>query len=141
MKKYLKILKNCPLFWNIEESSLLVMLNCLGARIETFDKKYTVMAEGSPAHYIGIVLSGSVHAVDEVAYDIIAMFENSDRDAVIAAMEAKYADREDVTQQDIAECYDDVVALKERGKLFAPDTFEPMAGKLKEKTAGVVKAP
>ena len=30
--------------------------------------------------------------------------------------------------------------LKQAGKLFAPDTFEPMAGKLKQKTAGVVKA-
>ena len=32
------------------------------------------------------ICSGSVHAVDEVAYDIIAMFEGHDRDAVIAAM-------------------------------------------------------
>ena len=86
------------------------------------------------------VCSGSVHAVDEVAYDIIAMFEQNDRDTVIAEMAKKYADREDVTAKDIEECYDDVVELKNRGKLFAPDTFEPMAGKLKEKTAGVVKA-
>ena len=86
------------------------------------------------------VCSGSVHAVDEVAYDIIAMFEQGDRDAVIAAVQKKYADRADVTAADVVECYDDVVALKEAGKLFVPDTFEPMAGKLKEKTSGVVKA-
>ena len=86
------------------------------------------------------VCSGSVHAVDEVAYDIIAMFEQNDRGTVIAEMTKKYAEREDVTPKDIEECYDDVVELKNRGKLFAPDTFEPMAGKLKEKTAGVVKA-
>ena len=86
------------------------------------------------------VCSGSVHAVDEVAYDIIAMFENNDRDTVLAAMAKKYAKREDVTAKDIEECYDDVAELTRRGKLFAPDTFEPMAGKLKEKTAGVVKA-
>ena len=30
--------------------------------------------------------------------------------------------------------------LKKEGLLFAPDTFEPMAGALKEKTSGVVKA-
>ena len=86
------------------------------------------------------VCSGSVHAVDEVAYDIIAMFEQNDRGTVIAEMTKKYAEREDVTPKDIEECYNDVVELKNRGKLFAPDTFEPMAGKLKEKTAGVVKA-
>ena len=86
------------------------------------------------------VCSGSVHAVDEVAYDIIAMFENNDRATVTAAMRQKYADRADITDADIEECYDQVVELKNAGKLFAPDTFKPMAGKLKEKTAGVVKA-
>ncbi len=86
------------------------------------------------------VCSGSVHVVDEVAYDIIAMFEENDRDAVLQAMAKKYADRSDITQADISECYDQVVSLKDAGKLFAPDTFAPMAGTLKEKTAGVVKA-
>ena len=86
------------------------------------------------------VCSGSVHAVDEVAYDIIAMFEANDRATVTAAMREKYADRADITDADIEECYDQVVELKNAGKLFAPDTFKPMAGKLKEKTAGVVKA-
>ena len=36
------------------------MLNCLSARVDFFDKKYTVFSEGSPAKYIGILLSGSV---------------------------------------------------------------------------------
>ena len=84
--------------------------------------------------------SGSVHAVDEVAYDMIAMFEANDRDTVIAAMREKNADRADISDADIEECYEQVVSLRESGKLFAPDTFEPMAGTLKAKTAGVVKA-
>ncbi|MBQ8642665.1 MAG: Crp/Fnr family transcriptional regulator [Clostridia bacterium] len=63
MKKYLKILKQCPLFQDIESENLLKMLECLGARIETFDKKYTVIAEGNPARYVGIVLTGSVQIV------------------------------------------------------------------------------
>ena len=86
------------------------------------------------------VCSGGVHVVDEVAYDIIAMFETNSRETVLAAMEEKYADRPDISKEDIGECYEQVVALKGAGKLFAPDTFEPMAGKLKQKTAGVVKA-
>ena len=86
------------------------------------------------------VCSGSVHVVDEVAYDIIGMFETHDRDAVLQVMADKYAGRADITEADIAECYAQVVELKEAGKLFAPDTFEAMAGRLKEKTAGVVKA-
>ena len=86
------------------------------------------------------ICSGSVHAVDEVAYEIIAMYEQHDRETVLAETAKKFAGREDITAADMEECYDQVTALKERGKLFAPDTFEPMAGKLKEKTAGVVKA-
>ena len=42
MKKYLEILKKCPLFAQIEDEKLLRMLTCLGARVEHFDKKYTV---------------------------------------------------------------------------------------------------
>ena len=86
------------------------------------------------------VCSGGVHVVDEVAYEIIAMFEHRSREEIMAAMAEKFADRADITAQDIAECYDQVVGLKEAGKLFAPDTFRPMAGALKQKTAGVVKA-
>ena len=86
------------------------------------------------------VCSGAVHVVDEVAYDIIGMFEGSSKDEILTAMAEKYAGREDITAQDIEECYAQVVSLKDAGKLFAPDTFEPMAGKLKQKTAGVIKA-
>ncbi len=60
LKKYLNILKQCPLFFGIDDDDLLKMLTCLGARVMFFDKKFTVFAEGSPAKYIGIVLSGSV---------------------------------------------------------------------------------
>lgn len=63
MKKYLEILKKCPLFFEIEDESLLRMLSCLGAKVESFDKKYTIFAEGSPANYIGIVLTGSVQVM------------------------------------------------------------------------------
>ena len=63
MKKYLKILKKSPLFFDISEEDLLRMLVCLGARIEFFDKKYTIFSEGSSASYVGVVLSGSVQMV------------------------------------------------------------------------------
>ena len=91
-------------------------------------------------HIVLDVCSGAVHAVDEVAYDMIAMFESHTREETVGAMEAKYAGRSGISREDIAECYAQVVALKESGKLFAPDTFAPMAGQLKQKTAGVVKA-
>ena len=86
------------------------------------------------------VCSGSVHAVDEIAYDMISLFESTSREEILAAMTEKYGHRPDVTADDLSECYDQIVGLKESGKLFSPDNFAPMAGHLKEKTAGVVKA-
>ncbi len=86
------------------------------------------------------ICSGSVHVVDEIAYDIIALFENKSKENIIEEIREKYADRTDVTADDIVECYEQVVALKESGRLFAPDTFEPVAGNLKAKTSGVIKA-
>ena len=83
------------------------------------------------------VCSGSVHVVDEVAYDIISMFESAEKEQILAAMAEKYPQ---LDAGDIAQCYDQVLELKDAGKLFAPDTFAPMAGQLKQKTAGVVKA-
>ena len=83
------------------------------------------------------VCSGSVHVVDDVAYDIIAMFEAGDRETVLKAMAEKYTG---IDAKDLEECYDQVVALRDGGKLFAPDTFAPVAGRLKQKSAGVVKA-
>ncbi len=86
------------------------------------------------------VCSGSVHLVDEVAYDIIEAYENTPHDKIIADILAKYGDRDDVTEADIRDCFDDIEELKAEGKLFTPDTFEPIAGELKQKTSGVVKA-
>ena len=37
--------------------------------------------------------SGSVHVVDEVAYDIIAMYPEHTADEIVAAMLAKYGSR------------------------------------------------
>ncbi len=83
------------------------------------------------------VCSGAVHAVDELAYDVIGMFEESSPSEIITALSKKYPE---ISENDISECIAQVDELKKSGQLFAPDTFESMAGHLKEKTAGVVKA-
>ena len=83
------------------------------------------------------VCSGSVHVVDEVAYDIIGLFEENSKEAVLQKVGETYPE---IASNELEDCYQQVVALKEAGKLFAPDTFAPMAGELKQKTAGVVKA-
>lgn len=86
------------------------------------------------------VCSGSVHAVDEVAYEMIAKYLDKDKDTLISEMKELYKDRLDISENDLYECYQQITELKDAGKLFADDTFESMAGTLKEKTSGVVKA-
>ena len=86
------------------------------------------------------VCSGAVHAVDDVAFEVIALFENNEKKTVIESVYAKFESNPDVTIKDVEECYDQVQALKDKGKLFSPDTFKPIAGQLKQKTAGVIKA-
>ena len=84
--------------------------------------------------------SGGIHVVDEVAYDIIAMFQDHSPDEIVAAMLEKYGTRPDVTEQDLRDCISDVEALKNAGKLYTPDTFADMAGTFKERSGDVVKA-
>ena len=86
------------------------------------------------------ICSGAVHAVDEAAYDIIALFEEKSKEEIVSELAEKYASRGDISVSDIEECFEQVCELKESGSLFTPDNFESSAGKLKEKTAGVVKA-
>lgn len=58
MKDFLEIIKRCPLFNEIKDENLSGMLSCLGARVFTFEKRQTIISEGAPAKYVGILLSG-----------------------------------------------------------------------------------
>ena len=84
--------------------------------------------------------SGSVHSVDDVAYDIIEMFEDGDVGTIVNNILNKYSDREDVTEEEIRKCIDDIEYLKQHGKLFTPDTYEDKAGTFKERSGNVIKA-
>ena len=63
MKKYLKTLRKCSLFYDISDDDMLRMLSCMGARVDLFDKKYTIFPEGIKAKYIGILLSGEAQNI------------------------------------------------------------------------------
>ncbi len=86
------------------------------------------------------VCSGSVHVVDEVAYDIINMYENCDTEEIVKAISAKYPDNSEVTKEEIEDCCRQIEELKKAEKLFTSDTFMPIAGELKKRTSGVIKA-
>lgn len=80
--------------------------------------------------------SGSVHLVDDVAYDIIEMYKSRTPDEICAAVCAKYPE---VTREDVLECLDDIAALEAAHKLFTPDDYEELAGEYKERSR-VIKA-
>ena len=86
------------------------------------------------------VCSGAVHVVDDPTYDIISMFETNDLKTIKKAVTEKYKDRDDVTEKDVENCYTQLLEMQKNGQLFTSDSFEPMAGTLKARTSGVVKA-
>ena len=83
--------------------------------------------------------SGSVHTVDEVAYDIIAMYKQASKEEIVSEILKKYGDLPDVTEEDILLCMEDIAALEESGKLFSKDQFEGLAYDYKNNSK-VVKA-
>ena len=86
------------------------------------------------------IYSGSIHVVDDATYDIIQMYEDTPREEIKKIILEKYENDDEVNANEIDECFSQLEELKACGKLFTPDNFENLAGKLKERSAGVVKA-
>jgi uncharacterized protein len=103
------------------------------------------------------VNSGMVHVVDDLAYDIIGMYENSGQEEIAAAMVEKYSQaelleeilsQEEITAFDnkqdalvnlINEVLEDVEQLKKDGALFTQDIYENYIKDFKSRST-VVKA-
>ena len=83
--------------------------------------------------------SGSVHTVDEVAYDIISLYKEKSEDEIISVILEKYAHLPDVTEEEIRECINDVKDLEKAGKLFSEDEYESLAFNYKNNSK-VIKA-
>ena len=84
-------------------------------------------------------VSGSVHTVDEVAYDIIEMYKTHTEDEIVAVILDRYAHLDDVTREDVLDCISDVRELEEAGKLFTVDKYESLAKDYKNNSK-VIKA-
>lgn len=84
--------------------------------------------------------SGAIHVVDEVAYDIIGLYESRTQDEIVAEMLEKYGHLPDVTEAELRECLEDVGTLVEQGKLFSQDAFQSVNGVDFTKTKPVLKA-
>lgn len=83
--------------------------------------------------------SGSVHSVDEVAYDIIGMYESHTPEEITKEIVDRYGEKEGVTPEDVAEVLEDIENLKKEGKLFSEDTYQNLAIDFKNRPT-VIKA-
>ena len=83
--------------------------------------------------------SGSVHTVDEVAYDVIAMYKSHTAEEIVARILSDYSHLPDVTEDEVRECIEDVAALEAAGKLFSKDAYEGLARNYKNNSK-VIKA-
>ncbi len=83
--------------------------------------------------------SGCVHSVDEATYDIINMYKEKNKDEIKEIILEKYRNQDDVTEEEIELCFEDIENLISDGRLFAEDTFEEVASQFK-KRQGVLKA-
>lgn len=67
--------------------------------------------------------SGSVHAVDEVAFEVIDKYESRSKEEIILELCAKYPE---ITADNIEEIFQDIEELKKEGKLFSEDKFKDL---------------
>lgn len=72
------------------------------------------------------IFSGSVHAVDDVAFDAVSMYETHTPEEIKKALAEKYKN-EGVTLQDLDEVLSDISELKTDGKLFTEDQYADKA--------------
>ena len=82
------------------------------------------------------VNSGSVHVVDDVAYDAIGLYDENGADGVRAELPKLYSD---ISESDVDELIEDIEDLKESGELFTEDIYENYIDEICERKT-VVKA-
>ena len=80
--------------------------------------------------------SGSVHCVDNLAYDVINRFEEKTASEIISELCGKYGS---AAEQDIVQTMADIKELIQAGTLFSKDTFGDIAD-MRPKTRPVIKA-
>lgn len=71
--------------------------------------------------------SGSVHVVDDLAYDIIALYETTCTEEIITIMLEKYGHDPHISEKEIRETIADIEELKNDGQLFTEDEYKNLS--------------
>ncbi|MDO5047325.1 MAG: thioether cross-link-forming SCIFF peptide maturase [Anaerococcus sp.] len=69
------------------------------------------------------IYSGSVHAVDDVTYDIISMYEKEEKEAIRSKIGQKY----DLKNDEFEAAFEEVKDLEDQGLLFSKDIYEDLS--------------
>lgn len=77
--------------------------------------------------------SGSIHSVDDLAYDIISLYKEKNENEIIELMLNKYKADETITKEEIKNCIEDIKELEKQNKLFSKDNYENYAFDFKNK--------
>lgn len=85
------------------------------------------------------VFSGSIHNVDDLAYDVIALYKEKPKDEIVDLMLSKYKDDSEITREEVLDVFSDVESLEKDGKLFTEDEYENLAFDFKNNNT-VIKA-
>lgn len=92
------------------------------------------------------VNSGSVHVVDDLVYDILALYETQTKDEITKQMMEKYSQpalanlfEEPISEAFIEEAFAEIEELKQAGTLFTEDTYKDYIFDFKKRQT-VVKA-
>lgn len=65
--------------------------------------------------------SGALHVVDDITYDIIALYEDKPFDEIKTLMREKYPD---ISDDELDEIRSELKELEESGDLFSKDVYE-----------------
>ena len=79
------------------------------------------------------VNSGAIHVVDDVTYEVIAMYEEHTKEEIVDSLSGSYE------KEEISESYEEVKELAEDGQLFTKDEYENYIMDFKKRPT-VVKA-
>ena len=85
------------------------------------------------------VCSGAVHVVDDVTYDVIALYEENNEQRKETTLEILKDKLSKYSKEELRETLEEVEELKERGELFAEDEYEQFVMDFKKRKT-VVKA-
>ncbi len=81
--------------------------------------------------------SGSIHNVDDLAYDIIDLYKKKNEDEIMHIMLKKYKNDSSVTKQEIQDCITDIRELERQNKLYSSDIYENYAFDFKKRQTNI----